>query len=147
MPAKPAAAPSSAPSAASGSLDTLVARWADDVLGRLVGMRRAVAQMTKPEVDGSRVVLTVPNEHAGRRVNDYLVDITKTIYEAAGPCTVVIEVRPESPAETSSKKSKARDDEEIDIEEVKKLPTATAKSAEEELLEAFPDAKFVDGDS
>ena len=30
-----------------------------------------------------------------------------------------------------------------DIEEIKKLPTVTAKSAEEELLEAFPDAKFV----
>ncbi|MEY4361165.1 MAG: polymerase gamma/tau subunit [Actinomycetota bacterium] len=146
-PNKPAEAPSSAPAVASGSLDTLVARWADDVLGRLVGMRRAVAQMAKPEVDGSRVVLTVPNEHAGRRVNDYLTDITKTIHEAVGPCTVVIEVRPESPAEASSKKSKIRDEEEIDIEEVKKLPTATAKSAEEELLEAFPDAKFVDGNS
>jgi hypothetical protein len=60
---------------------------------------------------------------------------------------VVIEVRPESPVEASSKKSKIRDEEEIDIEEVKKLPTATAKSAEEELLEAFPDAKFVDGNS
>jgi len=143
-PAKPATVVS-AP--ASGSLDTLVARWADDVLGRLVGMRRAVAQMTKPEVDGSRVLLVVPNEHAGRRVNDYLADITKTIHEAAGPCTVEIDVRPESVAESAAKKSAIPDDEPTDIEEIKKLPTVTAKSTEEELLEAFPDAKFVDGDS
>ena len=143
--ATPPSAPAS-PSSATGSLDTLVARWADDVLGRLVGMRRAVAQMAKPEVDGQRVVLTVPNEHAGRRVEDYLADITKTIHEAAGPCTVVIEVRPEHSSEAPTKKSRVVD-EEIDIEEIKKLPTVTAKSAEEELLEAFPDAKFVDGNS
>lgn len=140
----PPAASSPAPSA--GSLTTLVERWADDVLARLVGMRRAVAQMAKPEVDGQRVVLTVPNEHAGRRVEDYLTDITKTIHEVVGPCTVVIEVRPEHASETPSRKSRIVD-EEIDIEEVKKLPTVTAKSAEEELLEAFPDAKFVDGNS
>ena len=153
-PAKPTAAaaattPPSAPASptsAAGSLDTLVARWADDVLGRLVGMRRAVAQMAKPEVEGQRVVLTVPNEHAGRRVEDYLADITKTIHEVAGPCTVVIEVRPEHSSEAPTKKSRVVD-EEIDIEEIKKLPTVTAKSAEEELLEAFPDAKFVDGNS
>ncbi len=143
--ATPPSAPAS-PSSATGSLDTLVARWADDVLGRLVGMRRAVAQMVKPEVDGQRVALTVPNEHAGRRVEDYLADITKTIHEAAGPCTVVIEVRPEHSSEAPTKKSRVVD-EEIDIEEIKKLPTVTAKSAEEELLEAFPDAKFVDGNS
>ena len=143
--ATPPSAPAS-PSSATGSLDTLVARWADDVLGRLVGMRRAVAQMAKPEVDGQRVVLTVPNEHAGRRVEDYLADITKTIHEVAGPCTVVIEVRPEHSSEAPTKKSRVVD-EEIDIEEIKKLPTVTAKSAEEELLEAFPDAKFVDGNS
>ncbi len=138
--------PDAKPSSSAGSLDTLVDRWADDVLGRLVGMRRAVAQMAKPEIDGQRVVLTVPNEHAGRRVEDYLADITKTIHAAAGPCTVVIEVRPEHSSETSSKKSRVVD-EEIDIEEVRKLPTVTAKSAEQELLEAFPDAKFVDGNS
>ena len=150
-PAPTKAAPAKAATAASaptnGSLDTLVARWADDVLGRLVGMRRAVAQMTRPEVDGSRVLLVVPNEHAGRRVNDYLADITKTIHEAAGPCTVEIDVRPETATESASKKSSIPDDEPTDIEEIKKLPTVTAKSAEEELLEAFPDAKFVDGNS
>ena len=86
-------------------------------------------------------------EHAGRRVNDYLADITKTIHEAAGPCTVEIDVRPETATESATKKSSISDDEPTDIEEIKKLPTVTAKSAEEELLEAFPDAKFVDGDS
>ncbi|MFM8648225.1 MAG: DNA polymerase III subunit gamma/tau [Actinomycetota bacterium] len=144
-PATPPSAPSNA-SSATGSLDTLVDRWAEDVLGRLVGMRRAVAQMAKPEIDGQRVVLTVPNEHAGRRVEDYLADITKTIHEVAGPCTVVIEVRADHSSEAPTKKSRIVD-EEIDIDEVKKLPTVTAKSAEEELLEAFPDAKFVDGNS
>jgi len=143
-------APESSPSLASNagaSLDTLVARWSDDVLAKLVGMRRAVAQMVKPVVRDGAVVLMVDNEHAAKRVNDYLDDLSAAVRVAAGSsCPVVVEVRPDAPAETAPKRKKAvvvPDDDEIDIEEAKKLPTSTAKSTEEELLEAFPAAKFV----
>lgn len=132
---------------AGASLDTLVARWADDVLATLVGMRRAVAQMVKPVVRDGAVVLMVDNEHAAKRVNDYLDDLSVAVRAAAGSsCSVVVEVRPDAPAEAGPKRKKAAvvpDDDEIDIEEAKKLPTSTAKSTEEELLEAFPAAKFV----
>lgn len=139
---------SAAPAPKAGaSLDTLVARWADDVLATLVGMRRAVAQMVKPVVRDGAVVLMVDNEHAAKRVNDYLDDLSVAVRAAAGSsCSVVVEVRPDAPAEAGPKRKKAAvvpDDDEIDIEEAKKLPTSTAKSTEEELLEAFPAAKFV----
>lgn len=139
---------SAAPAPKAGaSLDTLVARWADDVLATLVGMRRAVAQMVKPVVRDGAVVLMVDNEHAAKRVNDYLDDLSVAVRAAAGSsCSVVVEVRPDAPAEAGPKRKKAvvvPDDDEIDIEEAKKLPTSTAKSTEEELLEAFPAAKFV----
>lgn len=141
-----ASAPSPAPSAGA-SLDSLVARWTDDVLSTLVGMRRAVAQMVKPIVRDGSVVLMVDNEHAAKRVNDYLDDLSAAVRAAAGSaCAVVVEVRPDAPAEAAPKRKKAAvvpDDDEIDIEEAKKLPTSTAKSTEEELLEAFPAAKFV----
>lgn len=143
-------APESSPAPASNagaSLDTLVARWSDDVLAKLVGMRRAVAQMVKPVVRDGAVVLMVDNEHAAKRVNDYLDDLSAAVRVAAGSsCPVVVEVRPDAPAEAAPKRKKAvvvPDDDEIDIEEAKKLPTSTAKSTEEELLEAFPAAKFV----
>ncbi|MEY3341605.1 MAG: polymerase gamma/tau subunit [Actinomycetota bacterium] len=150
----PAAVPSestpepASPVAGSGaSLDSLVSRWADDVLAKLVGMRRAVAQMVKPVIRDGAVVLVVDNEHAAKRVNDYLDDLSAAVRAAAGSsCAVVVEVRADAPAETSTKRKKAivvPDDDEIDIEEAKKLPTSTAKSTEEELLEAFPAAKFV----
>ncbi|MBU3688914.1 MAG: DNA polymerase III, subunit gamma and tau [Acidimicrobiales bacterium mtb01] len=137
-------APVSAPV---GSLDSLVSRWSDDVLARLVGMRRAVAQMVKPVVRDGGVVLVVDNEHAAKRVNDYLDDLSVAVRAAAGSsCAVVVEVRADAPAEAAPKRKKAAvvpDDDEIDIEEAKKLPTSTAKSTEDELLEAFPAAKFV----
>jgi len=140
--------PSPAPASNAGaSLDTLVARWSDDVLANLVGMRRAVVQMVKPVVRDGAVVLMVDNEHAAKRVNDYLDDLSAAVRVAAGSsCPVVVEVRPDAPAEAAPKRKKAvvvPDDDEIDIEEAKKLPTSTAKSTEEELLEAFPAAKFV----
>lgn len=117
------------------------------MLSTLVGMRRAVAQMVKPIVRDGAVVLMVDNEHAAKRVNDYLDDLSAAVRAAAGSaCAVVVEVRPDAPAEAAPKRKKAAvvpDDEEIDIEEAKKLPTSTAKSTEEELLEAFPAAKFV----
>lgn len=144
--AEPPTEPESAPKAtgAGGSIDAVVSGWADLVVGRLAGMRRAVAQMAKPAVHDGVVVLTVDNEHAAKRVRDYLDDITVVVREVAGgPCEVRIDVADDKPAPKRKKATDPLDEHEMSIDDIEKLPTATAKSAEEELLEAFPDAKFV----
>lgn len=134
---------------AGGSLEAVVANWNGAVVESLAGMRRAVAQMAKPTVRDGKVVLVVENEHAAKRVRDYLDDLTKAIRQVAGqPCAVEIDVRDDKPASKNSKKaSDPVDDDELSLDEIEKLPTATAKSAEQELLEAFPDAKFITKDS
>ena len=144
----PVAAPVPA-EATGGSLEAVVANWNGTVVESLAGMRRAVAQMAKPTLRDGTVVLVVENEHAAKRVRDYLDDLTKAIRQAAGqPCAVEIEVREDKPAPKSRKKATDPvDDDELSLEEIEKLPTATAKSAEQELLEAFPDAKFITKDS
>ncbi|MEY3679586.1 MAG: polymerase gamma/tau subunit [Actinomycetota bacterium] len=146
-----AAAPvvEAAPVPSGGSLDAVVNNWNDGVVANLVGMRRAVAQMAKPTVRGDSVVLVVDNEHAAKRVRDYLDDLAKAIrYVAGQPCKVDIEVREEAPAPKGRKKvTEPVDDDELSPEEIATLPTATSKSAEQELLEAFPDAKFITKDS
>lgn len=144
----PVATAAPAPAAA-GSLDAVVANWNGTVVESLAGMRRAVAQMAKPSVRDGKVVLLVENEHAAKRVRDYLDDLTKAIRQVAGqPCAVEIDVRDDKPASKSSKKATDPvDDDELSLDEIEKLPTATAKSAEQELLEAFPDAKFITKDS
>lgn len=138
-----------APVPSGGSLDAVVNNWNDGVVANLVGMRRAVAQMAKPTVRGDSVVLVVDNEHAAKRVRDYLDDLAKAIRHVAGqPCKVDIEVREEAPAPKGRKKvTEPVDDDELSPEEIATLPTATSKSAEQELLEAFPDAKFITKDS
>ena len=105
--------------------------------------------MAKPTVRGDSVVLVVDNEHAAKRVRDYLDDLAKAIRHVAGqPCKVDIEVREEAPAPKGRKKvTEPVDDDELSPEEIATLPTATSKSAEQELLEAFPDAKFITKDS
>jgi hypothetical protein len=107
--------------------------------------------MAKPAVRDGSVILVVDNEHAAKRVRDYLDDLTKVIHGVAGPCTVLIEVRDDAPESAPQRRRPAAkasdDDESMDIEDVKKLPTVTAKSTEDELLEAFPDSKFVDKDA
>jgi len=145
----PAPSAPESPAASGGSLESVVATWSGSVVESMVGMRRAVAQMAKPMVRDGKIVLVVENEHAAKRVRDYLDDLTKAIRQAAGqPCDVEIEVRDEKPAAKTSKKSTDPiDDEELSMEEIAKLPTATAKTAEQELLEAFPDAKFITKDS
>lgn len=137
------------PATPDGSLDAVVTSWSSAVVETLVGMRRAVAQMAKPSVRDDIVVLTVENEHAAKRVREYLDDISTAIRRVAGrPCAVELEIRDDQPAPKSRRKvADPVDEEELSIEEIEKLPTATTKSAEEELLEAFPDAKFITKES
>ena len=147
-PADPTPVVAPAPGAG-GSLQAVVANWNGTVVESLAGMRRAVAQMAKPTLRDGKVVLLVENEHAAKRVRDYLDDLTKAIRQVAGqPCAVEIDVRDDKPVSKSAKKATDPvDDDELSLEEIEKLPTATAKSAEQELLEAFPDAKFITKDS
>lgn len=137
------------PAPAGGSLDAVVTRWNDGVVGSLAGMRRAVAQMAKPIARGESIVLQVENEHAAKRVRDYIDDLSTAIRTVAGrPCSVEIEVRDDKPATKPIKKATdPLDEHEMSIDDIEKLPTVTAKSAEQELLEAFPDAKFISKDS
>jgi hypothetical protein len=81
-------------------------------------------------------------------VREYIDDITTAVHKAAGVrCAVEVEVADEKPAPKRKKASDPLDEHEMSIDDIKKLPTATAKSAEEELLDAFPDAKFITEDS
>ena len=146
VPVSEAPEPESAPSG--GSVQAVVDGWADLVVGTFAGMRRAVAQMAKPTSRDGVVVLVVDNEHAAKRVREYIDDITAAVHKAAGTrCLVEVEVVDEKPASKRKKASDPLDEHEMSIDDIEKLPTATTKSAEEELLDAFPDAKFVTEDS
>ncbi|NBU56308.1 MAG: DNA polymerase III subunit gamma/tau [Acidimicrobiia bacterium] len=146
-PAVASETPSSAPASTGGSAQAVVDGWAD-LVGSFAGMRRAVAQMAKPMLRDDAVILVVDNEHAAKRVREYIDDITAAVHKAAGVrCAVEVEVADEKPAPKRKKASDPLDEHEMSIDDIKKLPTATAKSAEEELLDAFPDAKFITEDS
>ena len=146
-PAVASETPSSAPASTGGSAQAVVDGWAD-LVGSFAGMRRAVAQMAKPMLRDDAVILVVDNEHAAKRVREYIDDITTAVHKAAGVrCAVEVEVADEKPAPKRKKASDPLDEHEMSIDDIKKLPTATAKSAEEELLDAFPDAKFITEDS
>ncbi|MGA1297088.1 MAG: DNA polymerase III subunit gamma/tau [Ilumatobacteraceae bacterium] len=146
-PAVASETPSSAPASRGGSAQAVVDGWAD-LVGSFAGMRRAVAQMAKPMLRDDAVILVVDNEHAAKRVREYIDDITTAVHKAAGVrCAVEVEVADEKPAPKRKKASDPLDEHEMSIDDIKKLPTATAKSAEEELLDAFPDAKFITEDS
>ncbi|MFZ9083080.1 MAG: DNA polymerase III subunit gamma/tau, partial [Ilumatobacteraceae bacterium] len=140
-PAVASETPSSAPASTGGSAQAVVDGWAD-LVGSFAGMRRAVAQMAKPMLRDDAVILVVDNEHAAKRVREYIDDITTAVHKAAGVrCAVEVEVTDEKPAPKRKKAFDPLDEHEMSIDDIKKLPTATAKSAEEELLDAFPDAK------
>lgn len=140
--------PPTEPTPNGGSTQAVVDGWSDLVVGTFAGMRRAVAQMVKPMLRDDAVVLVVDNEHAAKRVREYIDDITAAVHKAAGTrCVVEIDVVDDKPAPKRKKASDPLDDDEMSIDDIKRLPTATAKSAEEELLEAFPDAKFITEES
>ena len=74
----------------------VVANWSTAVINEMKGMRRAVAQMAKPAHRDGTIGLVVDNEHAAKRVKEYLTDITEVVHRAgAGKCPVVIETRPD----------------------------------------------------
>ena len=138
-PSEPAAAPASSNTMSAADV---VANWSTAVINEMKGMRRAVAQMAKPAHRDGTIVLVVDNEHAAKRVKEYLTDITEVVHRAgAGKCPVVIETRPDDSKPISQKaapKSRIDDDEIIDPDEIKDLPTVSEKDVTDSLADLFP---------
>lgn len=132
-------APTSAAShtSANGSAGKVVAAWASDVLGALKGMKKAVAATARPVERDGAVVLTVDNDPTADRVKNFLADISAVIFEVAGgKLPISVEVRRDD--SKSIRKPKPVEEEVVDIDEVKSLPTVTDKDITDELSELFP---------
>jgi DNA polymerase III subunit gamma/tau len=158
-------APASVPTG-SGDVDIVVDRWITDVVGGLSGMRRAVAQMAKPMARDGIVVLMVDNEPSAERVRTYLKDLTATITKVAGGrCTIEIEVRSDDSrpikkpsssdavgrstamnAPDESGVDEVPEDEFIDIEDVKSLPTVSTETVTDQLTSLFPGSEIISED-
>ena len=136
--APPPAVTTDAPVAATTmSAADVVTNWSTAVINEMKGMRRAVAQMAKPAHRDGTIVLVVDNEHAAKRVKEYLTDITDVVHRAgAGKCPVIIETRPDDSKPIAKKR--VVEEETIDIDEIKNLPTVSEKDLTESLSEMFP---------
>lgn len=144
-------APEPAPAAASTSamsIASVVEKWNDGVIGELKGMRRAVAQMAKPVERNGQLILMVDNEPSAKRVNEYMPDLSAVIFKVAGgKCQIVVETRSEEPRAPKAKVvEEAPEEEFIDIEEIKQLPTVSNKATETNLADAFPGSEFLTED-
>ncbi len=136
--APPPAASTDAPvTATTMSAADVVTNWSTAVINEMKGMRRAVAQMAKPAHRDGTIVLVVDNEHAAKRVKEYLTDITDVVHRAgAGKCPVIIETRPDDSKPIAKKP--VVEEETIDIDEIKNLPTVSEKDLTESLSAMFP---------
>ena len=151
---EPAAAPSSevvapAPVAAAStsamSIAAVIENWNDGVIGELKGMRRAVALMAKPAERDGQLILMVDNEPSAKRVNEYLSDLSAVIFKVAGgKCPIVVETRSEEPRAPKTKVVEETPEEEfIDIDEIKELPTISNKATETNLADLFPGSEIL----
>jgi len=166
----PAASSAGSPAGDVVALEELVAQWESAVVSELSGMRRAVLRMGKPSVRDGVLVLTVKNASEGKRLSEYLDEFSALLHRLSGTtCSLVVETladptpaadgrpmtrRDQAPPTTPrSARSSSRaevpaepthDDEPTDIDEIRRLPDATPRSAEAALLDAFPDAVFVE---
>ena len=145
---EPALAPVVAASTSAMSIAAVVENWNDGVIGELKGMRRAVAQMAKPVERDGQLVLMVDNEPSAKRVNEYMPDLSAVIFNVAGgKCQIVVETRSEEPRAPKAKVvDEAPEEEFIDIEEIKQLPTVSNKATETNLADAFPGSEFLTED-
>jgi len=151
---EPAAAPSSevvapAPVAAAStsamSIAAVIENWNDGVIGELKGMRRAVALMAKPAERDGQLILMVDNEPSAKRVNEYLSELSAVIFKVAGgKCAIVVETRSEEPRAPKTKVvEEAPEEEFIDIDEIKELPTISNKATETNLADLFPGSEIL----
>ena len=145
---EPALAPVVAASTSAMSIAAVVENWNDGVIGELKGMRRAVAQMAKPVERDGQLVLMVDNEPSAKRVNEYMPDLSAVIFKVAGgKCQIVVETRSEEPRAPKAKiVEEAPEEEFIDIEEIKQLPTVSNKATETNLADAFPGSELLTED-
>ena len=149
-----ASAPESAPapvvaaSTSAMSIAAVVENWNDGVIGELKGMRRAVAQMAKPVERDGQLILLVDNEPSAKRVNEYMPDLSAVIFKVAGgKCQIVVETRSEEPRAPKAKVvEEAPEEEFVDIEEIKQLPTVSNKATETNLADAFPGSELLTED-
>ena len=145
---EPAPAPVVAASTSAMSITAVVENWNDGVIGELKGMRRAVAQMAKPVERDGQLILLVDNEPSAKRVNEYMPDLSAVIFKVAGgKCQIMVETRSEEPRAPKAKVvEEAPEEEFVDIEEIKQLPTVSNKATETNLADAFPGSELLTED-
>lgn len=147
---RPEPTPAAAPASTSAmSIAAVIENWNDGVIGELKGMRRAVALMAKPTERDGQLVLMVDNEPSAKRVNEYLSDLSAVIYKVAGgKCVIVVETRSEEPRAPKAKVvEEVAEEEFVDIEEIKQLPTVSNKATETNLADAFPGSEILAEDA
>jgi DNA polymerase-3 subunit gamma/tau len=130
------------------SIASVVEKWNDGVISELKGMRRAVAQMAKPVERDGQLVLMVDNEPSAKRVNEYMAELSAVIFKVAGgKCAIVVETRSEEPRAPKAKVvEEAPEEEFVDIEEIKQLPTVSNKATETNLADLFPGSEILTED-
>ena len=145
---EPEPAPVVAASTSAMSIAAVVEKWNEGVIGELKGMRRAVAQMAKPVERDGQLVLLVDNEPSAKRVNEYMTDLSAVIFKVAGgKCQIVVETRSEEPRSPKAKVvEEAPEEEFVDIEEIKQLPTVSNKATGTNLADAFPGSELLTED-
>ena len=145
---EPAPAPVVAASTSAMSITAVVENWNDGVIGELKGMRRAVAQMAKPVERDGQLILLVDNEPSAKRVNEYMPDLSAVIFKVAGgKCQIMVETRSEEPRAPKAKVvEEAPEEEFVDIEEIKQLPTVSNKATGTNLADAFPGSELLTED-
>jgi DNA polymerase-3 subunit gamma/tau len=144
----PEPAPVAAASTSAMSIAAVIENWNDGVIGELKGMRRAVALMAKPAERDGQLILMVDNEPSAKRVNEYLSDLSAVIFKVAGgKCPIVVETRSEEPRAPKAKVvEEAPEEEFVDIEEIKQLPTVSNKATETNLADLFPGSEILTED-
>jgi hypothetical protein len=127
------------------SIAAVIENWNDGVIGELKGMRRAVALMAKPAERDGQLILMVDNEPSAKRVNEYLSDLSAVIFKVAGgKCPIVVETRSEEPRAPKTKVvAEAPEEEFIDIDEIKELPTISNRATETNLADLFPGSEIL----
>lgn len=140
-------APTTSAPVGSGNPQLVADSWLVDVVGSLKGMRRAVAQMAKPVSREGTLVLLVDNEPSADRVRTYIDDLTAVIYKVAGGrCAVTVEVRGDEPRPATTTTADIDESDDIDIEELKSLPTVSTETVTDQLTSMFPGSQIISED-
>lgn len=145
---KKSATPPATSESPTRTLQSAVENWSVAVLDELKGMHRAILKMADPVVRDGGVVLQIDNEPSAARVRKYMDEFTSVIHRAAGgACPVTIEVlRPSAPEKVSTVVDDGDGGPDVDIDEIKSLPTVTNTTITDQLTELFPGSELVSED-